>query len=132
MPVMYTKVSVEDSFKKEIIGVIEDYPIIRAEDWNQFCKDINTVRKNAYPTPLNEGFFYEVKSGEAISGFLHFNNLYDAIADMCPSGIIEPPTLDDVWLVSGAEFSGNAIGKFISSLVQTAQACRNHYWGINE
>ena len=133
LPVIYRSVNVEDSFKKEIIGVIEDYPVIYAKDWNQFCKDINTVRKNAYPTPLNEWFFYEVKSGEAISGFLHFNNLYDAIADMCPSGTdIKPPTLDGIGLMSGAEFSGNAIGKFITSLVQTAQACRNHYWGINE
>ena len=129
LPVLYQDVDAYDWFKAEVIGVIKDYPVIRAEDWNQFCKDINTIRRNVRPIPLSEWWFAEVKSGEKMQA-LYLSEVYNAIRDMCPSGIIKPPVLDTP-LISGSEASGTAIGKFITSLIQTAQACRDYYWGIS-
>lgn len=59
-----------------VTGVIYNFPKILASDWNQFCEDINIVRKKvALPT---YGLFSNAISGEPMTAEM-FNHLYYAI-----------------------------------------------------
>ena len=124
--VMYNDVAAYDFATMERIGTIKDYPEILASQWNQFCKDVNVVRRKA---GLNEYYFDEVSKGTSFDHMI-FHSLYEAIAGTCPSGIISPPQYS-IDLFFGADASGPAVKLFISNLVNTLQACRDYYWSTS-
>lgn len=126
MNVMYKDVAAYEFVSMERIGTIKDYPEILASQWNQFCKDVNVVRRKA---GLSEYYFDEVSQGTKFD-YMLFYRLYEAVVSTCPSGIVIPPQ-DNIGLFSGVDAGGPAVKLFISNLVNALQDCRDYYWSIS-
>jgi hypothetical protein len=103
-----------------VTGTIKNYPIIKALDWNQFCNDVNAVRKLAGWWDVG----CSVTPGMPMTASL-FNDLYRAINDIYVEGFGLPEMPSNDFIQSG--YKMDDLESFISQLCKALKGLRDYY-----